>query len=171
MLLIVCGLPGTGKTHVSKKLASKFNATHFRTDDIRKQLLEQRTYSDKEKELVYEKLFEHAQSVLEKGKNVILDATFYKNYHRKQVVKLAKQTKTPIYFIECVLSPKSVKERLENRKNDLSEADVKVYQKLKRNFEPLRQLHLELDTSKPFKDQFKEIQEFIKRMQSKRFVH
>jgi len=36
MLIIVCGLPGTGKTSLARKIAEKIYAVLLRTDVVRK---------------------------------------------------------------------------------------------------------------------------------------
>ena len=170
MLLILCGLPGTGKSSLSKKLATKFKATHLNSDVIRKELFKERTYSEEEKEQVYAKLFELAELELIKENNVILDGTFYRDFYRKKIVSLAKKLKILFYFIECTLPSSVVRERIFARKNNASEADFKVYQKLKRDFEPVRQIHLSLDMSQNFKDQFEKIQEFIAKTQKQKLI-
>ncbi|MDO8428632.1 MAG: AAA family ATPase [Candidatus Diapherotrites archaeon] len=170
MLLIFCGLPGTGKSSLAKKLISKFKAVHLNSDVIRKELFKERTYSEEEKEQVYLKLFELTEQELKKETNVILDATFFKDFYRKKVVVLAKKLKVPFYFIECTLPSDIVKERILSRKNSVSEADFKVYQKLKRDFEPIRQVHLSLDMSQNFKEQFEKIQEFISKTKKQKLI-
>ena len=57
MLIIICGLPGTGKTFIAKKLAPKINAEHLSTDRIRKELFPEPTYSEDEKNKVYVEMF------------------------------------------------------------------------------------------------------------------
>lgn len=53
MLVIVCGLPGVGKTTFAKKLAPLINAIILSTDKIRKELITSPTY---EKEEYFEQL-------------------------------------------------------------------------------------------------------------------
>ena len=53
MLLLVSGLPGTGKTFFAEHLSRQLNAEHLNTDKIRKQEIENRSYSEEKKQLVY----------------------------------------------------------------------------------------------------------------------
>jgi len=75
LIVIVCGLPGVGKTTLSKALAPLIDAIILSTDKIRKELIPNPTYSKKEREFVYEMLLLIAKYLHNAGKNCILDAT------------------------------------------------------------------------------------------------
>jgi predicted kinase len=47
--VIICGLPGVGKTTVAKDLAALINAIVLSTDRIRKELILKPTYKKQEK--------------------------------------------------------------------------------------------------------------------------
>ncbi|HNT60586.1 MAG TPA: AAA family ATPase [Candidatus Bilamarchaeaceae archaeon] len=87
MLILISGLPGTGKSRISRGLAPRLNAVHISSDSIRKKLLERRTYSEEEKALVYSEMLSQASKSLSGGKNVVADATFYKKSLRKEMRK------------------------------------------------------------------------------------
>jgi len=90
MLVLITGLPGTGKSTIAMHLARRLRATVLRTDVIRKQLFPQPKYTEEEKELVYKVTFLIAEYLLRAGKNVILDGTFYKRSLRQRVYQLAR---------------------------------------------------------------------------------
>ncbi|MHC4711475.1 MAG: AAA family ATPase, partial [Planctomycetota bacterium] len=54
MLVIVCGLPGVGKTTFAKKLSPLINAIVLSTDKIRKELIPLPTYEKEERKLIYD---------------------------------------------------------------------------------------------------------------------
>jgi predicted kinase len=54
--VLVCGLPGVGKTSISKELAKLTRWTVLSTDKIRKELFPNPTYSSEEKRLIYDVL-------------------------------------------------------------------------------------------------------------------
>ena len=54
MIMIICGLPGVGKTTVAKELAPLVNAVILSTDKIRKELLSRPMYGWREKRLIYD---------------------------------------------------------------------------------------------------------------------
>lgn len=152
MLIIVCGLPGTGKTTLAKRMADETKSFLLNTDIIRKKVIYDPGYTEKEKEMVYNLLFEMAEKFLLTGKNVILDGTFYKVDLRERAKKIAKKTKNEFRIIEVRCSENIVRKAMRERKKKGSEsdADFRVYRKMKKEFEPIKEKHLVLDTSRGF---------------------
>ncbi|MEM3075539.1 MAG: AAA family ATPase [Candidatus Bilamarchaeaceae archaeon] len=163
MLVIICGLPGTGKSTLAKTLAEKIGAATISSDSIRMQILEQRTYSEKEKEIVYEEMFKKAGNLLANGKSVILDATFYKKNYREKAKAHAEKAKTDFFIIECTTDERVLKKRLFSRtkKTSESEADFAVYKKVKELFEPISEPHLTVDTSLPLEKQVQLVEKYL----------
>ena len=151
MIVIVCGLPGVGKTTLAKELAPLIDAIHLSTDKIRKQLIQKPTYHKQERELIYEVLLLIAKYLHIAGKNCILDATFNKEKSRKDVIKKLALPSDQVFIVECVCPEDLIISRLESRKNDWSDADINVYNKMKKIYEPVRGKHITADTSKPVK--------------------
>ncbi len=142
MVILVLGLPGSGKSYFAGKLAQKIDAEYWNSDQVRKVLFPERTYSETEKLKVYEALLKKMQDAIEKKKDVVLDATFYKNKIREPFVK----SNTKIAFIEVWADEKIIQERLKENRPD-SEADFKVYQLIKQKWEPLEQPRLKLQST------------------------
>ena len=144
MIIIVCGLPGTGKTTIAKRMVKEINGRYLNTDDIRLKLYPSgRTYSQEEKDSVYREMFRIAEEETGKGHNVIMDGTFYlKKYRKWAEEKFGKN----LVFVECVLDEEKVRERIEERnrkkysndpegRNEKSEADFRVYKIVKNQYE------------------------------------
>ena len=53
LIIMIIGLPATGKSTIAKNITSELKGTLLRTDLIRKQLLKKPRYSKKEKDLIY----------------------------------------------------------------------------------------------------------------------
>ncbi|MBN2478546.1 AAA family ATPase [Candidatus Micrarchaeota archaeon] len=150
MIIMVCGLPSTGKTYLAKSIQRITGAEHISSDELRMELLEKRTYSAEEKKRVYEVMFERAEKAVMEGNNVILDATFYRKETRKRVYNLAEKTNSIVKIIECAVNEGKVREWINKRAEEgdsKSEADFEVYLKIKKQFEPLDNEHYVLDTS------------------------
>ena len=160
-LILVCGLPGTGKSTVSKAIAEKTGAVLFNTDVVRKELFPRPAYTQEEKDLVYRMLFEMAEKFLKQSKNVVLDGTFYKKELRSRVKAIAQRNKSGFAIIEVVCSEKTAKCRLDDRakSESLSDADFCVYRKIREQFEPIREKHFVVDTGK---DVGKQVAGFLK---------
>ena len=158
MLIIVCGLPGCGKSTLALALAAKLDAAHISSDIIRRKMLEERTYSEQEKFRVYERMVQEAETLMRGGKTVIVDATFYKQRTRQQMLDAARRSGKKVLIVECVLDEETIEERMEMRragKESESEADFSVYLKVKSLFEPIQEEHLVVDTGLSIPEQVK----------------
>ena len=99
MIVIVFGLPGSGKSYFASKLSTLINADYINSDRVRKQMLDKRTYSLNEKLSVYHRMQLQMKEFLKQKRNLVLDATFYKNEIRKKFMGDA-ELKGGITFIE-----------------------------------------------------------------------
>ncbi len=164
MLVMICGLPGTGKTTLAKAVAEKIDAVSINSDSIRMSMLEEREYTEEEKKMIYQAMFEEAGKNLKEGKNVVLDATFYKKELRESVEEVAKEAGTGFFIVECVTHEDLLKERIFKRKKEEteSEADFEVYKKVKTQFEPIEEEHLAVDTSVELEKQIELVMNYIK---------
>jgi len=148
LLYVICGLPGTGKTIVSKRLSRMTGAVVLRTDEIRKRLYPDPRYTRDEKGKVYLAMMRTAESMLKTGASVILDATFHKKGRRNAAQRLAKRTEHGLMVIEVVCARALVEGRLARRKKGFSDAGVAVYRKIRAEWEPIKEGHLVVDTGK-----------------------
>jgi predicted kinase len=144
-IIMVAGLPGSGKTFFASRLAEKINAEHVSSDSLRKKMFSSRNYSREEKEKVYQKMLDYINEAISGNKNIIMDATFYREDVRKLFFKTAKDFNIHIYMIEVTADLPLVRKRLIQKRED-SEADIIVYENLKKQFEPIRENHLVLES-------------------------
>lgn len=164
MLIIVCGLPGSGKSSLSKDLAKLYLAVHLNSDKIRKKLFPEPTYSEEEKKQVYVEMARQAGEILGRGNSVIADATFSKNEYRRVFEAEAAKVGARVFTIKCMMHEDEIKKRLGRRKasgKSPSDADYEIYMKLKESFEPLAGSYLEIDYMKPKKEVLAKVKEFI----------
>ena len=161
MIIIVCGLPGTGKTFIARKLSKKINAVLLSTDKIRKEIIQKPKYSLWERALVYNVLFLIAKYLLSAGSNCILDGTFNRKSSRDEAIEKLDSEKNEIYIIECICPEDIIFSRLQSRKKDYSDADIFVYLKMKKFYEKVSEKHLTIDTSKSLEKNLEKILNFI----------
>lgn len=157
MLIIICGLQGTGKTTVAKKIEEMTNAILLRTDVIRQKMFEDPKYTEEEKQKVYNEMFSRARNLLSEDKNVIMDATFSKRKNRKEANKIAEEHDSNFKIIKVVCPPKLVKGRMEKRSGDESKANFDVYKKYKKSFESLKQEHIVIDNSGSLENTYRQL--------------
>ena len=140
IVVIVFGLPGTGKSYFASRLAERTNAEYINSDRLRKELFAKRTYSDKEKEMVYREILEKTKRAINENANVVLDATFYKNDTRNRLLDEIKSN-AEITFIEIRADEDIIMQRLQ-KERPYSEADFEVYKLIKQQWEPFNEPHL-----------------------------
>ena len=150
-IVIICGLPGVGKTTLAKDLAKLINAVVLSSDKIRKELIHRPTYKKQERRLIYDVLLLLARYLYNAKVNCILDATFNTENSRKKLMERLSVPREHIYIVECICSVDVVISRLRDRKNDYSDADISIYNKMKKIYEPVKGKHIIVDTSEPSK--------------------
>lgn len=143
MVIVVTGLPGSGKTFFASALSRHLKCIHLNTDMIRKSLSEAADYSAEGRNKIYEIMLERTGAILQNRNNVILDGTFLKQDQRDMIVRLVKQHNQEVRFIKMEASEDEIKKRVE-KKRTYTDADFQVYKKLKNEHEPLQEDHLVL---------------------------
>ena len=143
MLILIIGLPGTGKTTFAQALASAIDAQHINSDRIRKQLGKRGLYDTASKKAVYDDMLRRTTQYIKESKDTIVDSTLYKRSIREPFLQLAAHFKIPLRIIELKAAEKTIQERVRIDR-PYSEADFAVYQKIKAAYEPPLEDHLEL---------------------------
>ena len=83
ILIVIFGLPGTGKTTFATLLSNQLGIKHFNTDIIRSLSGKSQQYDEENKAFIYDEMLSLTRLEFEKGKSVIVDATFYKKTEKK----------------------------------------------------------------------------------------
>jgi predicted kinase len=146
-LILVCGLPGTGKTTVAREVASQLDAELLRTDVIRKETFDTITYTDEQMRATYEEMIQRAKDLLQVDKHVVLDATFRKQEYRDLAEQLVGTTNTDLYVIQVDCDDDIVKERIQKRSGDESDAEFETYKEFKQQADLLQLDHAIIDNS------------------------
>lgn len=146
-LLVYCGLPGVGKSMASGYTADRFPATRYRSDEIRKTLFPDPTYSTAESDATYAELLERARTDLEADSNVVLDATFRTTARREQAAAAAREADADVRFVHVTCALEVVEDRLENRTDSISDAEFEQHLQLRDSFDPIDRDHVVIDNS------------------------
>ncbi len=111
ILLITCGFPGTWKTETSQEISKIKGYPILRTDLIRLEVLKNEDIFDvkvagnmSKRELVYDEMFRQAEDIAQKGKGVILDATFVSQKLRRRAAEIAAKTEIPLVILQTSCS-------------------------------------------------------------------
>ncbi|MFB6125891.1 MAG: AAA family ATPase [Halolamina sp.] len=146
-LVVVCGLPGVGKTTVAETVADRLDATVLRSDVVRKDLVADPEYSKAETERVYAELFRRARGRVADGGSVVLDATFQRAAFREEVRAVAADVGAPFRMVKVECDQTTVEERIRARTDDESDADVAIHRMFRDEYDELTGPHVVVDNS------------------------
>ena len=152
VLIVVCGLPGAGKSYFSRLLTEQVSLLVLESDSLRKVLFPRPTYKSTESTQLFTAIHILIAELLEKGVPVLFDATNLVESHRQRLYHIAVRAGTKLVLIQLTAPPSVVRERLEGRAagidpHDHSDADWQVYLRMQSTVEPIVQKHLVVDTS------------------------
>lgn len=155
MIVVMAGLPGTGKSAIARQLAVRLPAAVLDKDEVREALFSPDLveYSTRQDDFCVDVLLETAAYLLRHDavQHVILDGrTFSRRYQVERVERFAEQLEAPVSIIECVCSADTAHRRLRNdvagRNHVASNRDIALYEAIKARFQPIQRPKLVLDT-------------------------
>src|SRR5690349_5548442 len=98
MIVIIFGLPGSGKSYFAQRLAQILHAKYINSDTVRKELFITPSYSADEKKLVYNEIKKRMMKEAFQ-KEIVIDATFSNIETRQDFIQTAKKFST-VFIIE-----------------------------------------------------------------------
>ncbi len=146
-LVLVGGLPGTGKSTLAQGLAERANLCLIRSDLVRKELaglpaqepasapFGEGSYTPAWTERTYAECLRRAERALFEGKRAVVDASFGAEKRRRAFLELAARLRVPVVFLLCRADPETTRLRLANRRGDASDADWSIYLKAAERWE------------------------------------
>jgi len=150
-LVLMCGLSGSGKTWLARRLAPALGAVHLRSDIERKRLaglaplarsasaVARGLYGREVTGAVYARLAECATDALAGGYTTIVDATFAAAADRARFRAVAAQLGLDLRIVYCHAPRRVLESRIRqrgHRADDPSEADLEVLHWQERHFTP-----------------------------------
>jgi predicted kinase len=154
-LVLVGGLPGTGKSTLAHSLAVKSGFEVIHSDAVRKELAgiaasenaasawQSGIYSSEWTRRTYEECLRRAGELLFEGKRVAVDASFASEEWRSQFLEMARRLAIPAVLFVCEAPDEIVRPRLAQRRGDISDADEEVYRQARAAWTPSERPTLE----------------------------
>ncbi len=152
-LVVVSGLPGTGKSYFCRRLSERVPLAILESDSLRKVMFPSPCYSREESLHLFQTVYKLLEGLLREGITLALDATNLEEHHRERLYYIADQAGAKLIMVRVDAPPEVVYQRLEGRlrradPSDHSEADWEVYNKMRFSAERIGRNHFTVDTSK-----------------------
>lgn len=137
-MVLVGGLPGTGKSTVARELAARAGAEVIATDTMRAGLRAggaitgtsgtygAGAYRPGARAQVYAELLERARVQLERGVSVILDASWLDAADRTRAADTAKDAHAEFIALQCVCDTECAEDRILSRPHTTSDATPEI---------------------------------------------
>ena len=150
-IIITHGMSASGKSTITQPLLEKLGAIRIRADVERKRLfniksgqnssanIQQGIYTKQATHKTYLKLLDLTESIIDAGFPVIVDATFSTIEQRTLFKKFASQKQVHFVILNFIASEETLKQRIRNRKKDVSDADITVLENQIKNWQPIEQ--------------------------------
>jgi uncharacterized protein len=141
-VVLVGGLPGTGKSVLARGLAARAGFAVVRSDVVRKELAglpaeepsppdqRERLYSAEWSARTYAECLHRADALVRDGRRVLIDASFHAEANRRTFLTAAGDWGVPAILLICQADPATVRARLAARRGDASDAGWDVHQHL-----------------------------------------
>jgi predicted kinase len=149
MLIILGGLPGTGKTTIGRELAHELGAVYLRIDSIEQAIRDSGVLSGPLDDAGYRAGYAIAEDNLRVGRTVIADSVNPLPVTRDAWVEVANRAEVRAVEIEVKCSDASEhRHRVENRMTDIFGLRPPTWQEVvSRDYRPWDREHIVIDTA------------------------
>jgi predicted kinase len=167
-LILIAGLPGTGKTTIAKEFVRQMRAISFDIDDVKRRVVPKDAVTEEidPPEYRYKYYAETIRKLPElfagsQNNTVIIDETFHLKDFREMWEEAARELNIRVLWIEVVCEEEAVKERLcvgkDRECHILGDKAYPMYCLFKDAFDPMNEPREVVDTCKDIVPQIQRI--------------
>jgi len=158
MIILMAGLPASGKTTLARELAKRTSGRVLSKDEVRHAIFapDEVEYSTRQDDVCQRVMLEAASYLLQRDptKKIFLDGRpFSRRYQIENVLHVAASLHQLWRILECICSEESVRRRLDSdaiRGSHLAgNRDFHLYLEVKARFETILQPKIVIDTDQP----------------------
>lgn len=158
MIVLMAGLPGTGKTTLARALAARTGGRVLSKDEVRHALFapDEIEYSSRQDDFCLKVMIETAGYLLERNprRMIFLDGRpFSRRYQIENVLQAAASLQQPWRILECVCPEEVARQRLESdvagRTHPARNRGYSLYLEVKARFEAITLPKTVIDTGQP----------------------
>lgn len=165
-LVVMVGLPGSGKSHLARQIAHRHHAVILDSDRLRATLFTAPVHSVQEHKRLFPAMHELVDRLLSRNVSVIVDATNLKESSRTPFYQLAKKHKARLILVRTWAPVKTVRERLLRREAtpdgvDHSTATLAVHARMRKDVERIHRQHVSVNTALPLGEALDKIAKLI----------
>jgi predicted kinase len=171
MIVLMAGLPGSGKTTLAQELAKRTSARVVSKDEIRHAIFlpDEIEYSTRQDDYCLQIMLDTAGYLLARNaaRVIFLDGRpFSRRYQIENVLAAAAHLQQPWRILECVCSEETARRRLaadtEVGTHPAGNRDFELYLEVKARFEAITQLKTVIDTEQPLETCVQEALEVLR---------
>ncbi|MEV5302688.1 AAA family ATPase [Amycolatopsis methanolica] len=150
-LVLVGGLPASGKSTLADAIAGRLEATVLRTDRIRKELAgitpedsagyREGLYDQAQTDRTYAEMLRRAADLLALGETVVLDASWSDAGQRRAAAEVAETACSPVLPLRCWAPEAVTAHRLAARADSLSDATPEIARHMASDVHPWPEAH------------------------------
>ncbi len=148
-LILLSGLPGSGKTTFVRALLRLVPAVHIESDFVRRQLRREPRYTAAENGHVFAEVERRAAAGLKAGKTVVIDATNLRDQDRERFLALAAREAALLVCVRVTAPNDAIRRRLARPRDGYSQAGVAVFEGMRGRAERFRGPAVVVDSRYP----------------------
>jgi hypothetical protein len=164
VLILIVGLPGTGKSRFAARLATRTPLVILESDALRRLLFPTPAYSAAESRRLFAAIHAAIDRLLSQGTRCLLDATNITERHRQPLYDIADARGAKLVIVEVVAAREVIHQRLRGRAQEAgarSDADVTVYERMRPQREEISREHFVVDTARDLAPAVEEVAQAV----------